>query len=59
MIEKVFTAASRQSNNLTWEKLVEHSILIEYQLAFDVNFSNGLFGIGNLVFFSLFSVNVY
>lgn len=35
--------ASRQAGNLTWEKLVGHShLIIEYQLAFDVNFSNGL-----------------
>lgn len=34
--------ASRQAGNLTWEKLVGHShLIIEYQLAFGVNFSNG------------------
>lgn len=38
----VFKAASSRSNNLTWEKLVGNSILIEYQLAFNVYFSNGL-----------------
>lgn len=39
----VFQMASRQAGNITWEKLVGHShLIIEYQLAFDVNFSNGL-----------------
>lgn len=42
-IKTVAQAASKQAHNLTWEKLVDHSILIEYQLCFDVNFSNGLF----------------
>lgn len=41
-IETVFQAASRQADNLTWERITEHSILIEYQLSFDVNFSNGI-----------------
>lgn len=36
--------ASRQAGSLTWEKLVGHSnLIIEYQLTFNVNFSNGLF----------------
>lgn len=39
----VFQMASRQAGNLTWEKVVGHShLIIEYGLAFDVNFSSGL-----------------
>lgn len=34
----------------TWEKLLDNSILIEYQLCFGVNFSSGMCG-------WLFSVN--
>lgn len=36
-----FQAALRQGETSTWEKLIDHSILIEFHLCFHVNFSNG------------------
>lgn len=42
-IHTVLQTISCQADTVMWEKLVGHSILIEHQLSFDVNFSNGLF----------------
>lgn len=37
----VLEIVMRQKESSTWEQLIGHSILSEYQMAFDVNFSNG------------------
>lgn len=57
-----FHAALRQGDGLTWEKLIDHSILIEFHLGFDVNFSNGksstLFSLSLSLIFYLFQTKI-
>lgn len=41
LIAKVLTNAARLDNTQTWETLIGHSILIEFQLKFRINFPYG------------------
>lgn len=58
------TTATQQANIPTWKEVIGNSLLVEYELKFDVNFSQRkhiLFLLHNLfrtLFFGVFSYDV-